>query len=99
MGNMRESSKNNWTSDSTIEEINAGSLQRIADATEVMAQNYLSLQNDRDMYKRWYKNEVEKKEMLQRKISSQKGVITKLKNKIDLIKQLENELKQITWNY
>jgi hypothetical protein len=37
MATLREASKQKWTSKNTIEHINAGSLQRIADATEAMA--------------------------------------------------------------
>jgi len=53
MPNQREHSKQNWASGGSVEEINSGSLQRIADATEIMAQNYVTLQNDL----KWYKGE------------------------------------------
>lgn len=76
---MREQSKQNWTGNSNIEDINAGSLQRIADATEKMAGNFIALQNDRDMYKRWYEETGKEKTKLYRRISALKGVITKLK--------------------
>lgn len=78
---QREASKQNWDCRNTVEDINSGSLQRIADATEKMAGNYIALQNDRDMYKRWYDQAREEKEKLYRKISALKGVITKLKTK------------------
>jgi hypothetical protein len=80
MANFREVSKQNFTSDNTIEHINAGSLQRIADATELMAKNYLQLQSDRDLYKRWYNESSAQKAKLYRQISALRGVITKLKN-------------------
>jgi hypothetical protein len=51
MATQRESSRQNWASQGTIAEINSGSLQRIADATEIMAQNFVTLQKDRDWYK------------------------------------------------
>ena len=38
----------------SLEDIRTGALQRIADATEVMAQNYTRLQNDAERYKRYY---------------------------------------------
>lgn len=34
MNTQRAASKNNWTSDDTVGDINSGSLQRIADALE-----------------------------------------------------------------
>ena len=80
MANQREASKQNWECRNTVEDINSGSLQRIADATELMSQNFIRLQNDRDMYKRWYDKEKEEKERLYRRVSALKGVITKLKN-------------------
>lgn len=76
---MREASKIEWSSNDSISEINAGSLQRIADATEKMASNYTSLQNSLDNYKRWYGDEQKENESLRRRISALKGVITKLK--------------------
>lgn len=63
----------------SIEAINAGSLQRIADATELMARNYQQLQNDLDRYKRWYDEECERRKQLERRVNSLKGVITKLR--------------------
>ncbi len=60
-------------------EINTGSLQRIADATEKMASSYDSLRNDRDMYCRWYKEGREAIAKLERRNAALKGVITKLK--------------------
>jgi hypothetical protein len=40
MSTCRDASKENWTSNGSIEHINAGSLQRIADAMEKVALNY-----------------------------------------------------------
>ena len=85
--NQREASKLNFTSNNTVEEINSGCLQRIADATEKMASNYTSLQNDRDLYKRWYEEERAYKNKLHNRIRSLKGVITK-------IKKTKNKLKR-----
>lgn len=81
MGTMREDSKINWNSNKTIEEINAGSFQRIADAAEKMAGNYIMLQNDNDRIERNLKKEREKNLILRRRISALQGVITKLKKK------------------
>ena len=81
MATLRELSKQEFTNDGTIEAISTGALQRIADATELMAKNYIKLQDDAAMYKRWYNESKEQKEKLYRQISALKGVITKLKNK------------------
>lgn len=80
--NNRDKSRSEWnSSQSTLEAINSGSLQRIADATEKMASNYTQLQNDLDLYKRWYNDESEQNKKLTKQISSLKGIITKLKKK------------------
>jgi len=50
--NMRQSSKQEWDSSSTVEHINVGSLQRIADGVEKMAGSYSSIISERDLYKR-----------------------------------------------
>jgi len=88
----RDASKDNWgVDDSTTgdpervkmgpDQIKAGALQRIADATELMAKNYIEMQRenerlrvDKAMYYRWYQKE-------QNRNRSLRGVITKLKNK------------------
>lgn len=65
----------------TEEDIKTGALQRIADATEVMAKNYIKMQSDLDLYKRLYKEVSESNSRMARRIYSLKGVITKLKKK------------------
>lgn len=82
MPTCREASKQNWTTNNTQateSEINLGSLQRIADATEVMAGNFIALQNDRDLYRRWYNEQRQNTEKLYNRIRSLKGHITRLK--------------------
>lgn len=86
MGNMREASKKHWHSSDTIQEINAGSLQRIADATELMAGNYIKLQKQKDMYEDWCEKRRVETVKLYRRISALQGVITKLKKKQCAIK-------------
>lgn len=86
MASFKEVSKQNWNAKNSTEHINAGSLQRIADATEIMAQNYVSLQNDKELYQQWYNQEREKTHKLYRRISALQGVITKLKKKANGIK-------------
>lgn len=65
----------------TIEQLNCGSLMRIADATEKMASNYTQLQNDRDWYKKKYHEQQDEIKHLNNRISSLKGTITKMKKK------------------
>lgn len=79
MSTLREHSKKDWTGDPTLQGINAGSLQRIADATEVMAQRYNELIADRDRYKRWHAEEKWLRQSMERRLSAAKGQITKLK--------------------
>jgi hypothetical protein len=79
MATQRESSKKDWTSNDTVQDINSGCFQRIADACEKMASNYTRLQQDVESYKRWYKQECEQRQALERKLSAYKGAITKLK--------------------
>jgi len=82
MSTFREASKGNWTSSNSTEHINAGSLQRIADALETVSENYNALIADKKSayesrdYWRTYS------EKLQRRIRGLRGVITKLKSKI-----------------
>lgn len=80
-----EQSKTEWQSslggNPTKYDLQTGSLQRIALATEQMAKNYVQLQLDHDMYKRWYQEEKQKCKELYKSISSLKGHIKRLKNK------------------
>ncbi len=68
----------------TIQEINTGSLQRIADASEKMAANWITLTTERDRYKQWYENERDGRQRetarLLNVIRALRGVITRLKN-------------------
>lgn len=65
----------------TFDEVNCGSLQRIADAAAAMARNYLQLQADMDFYKQQYDIAQEKIAKRNRTISALRGQITKLKAK------------------
>ena len=66
-----------------LETINCGSLQRIADATELMARSHADLIAERDKYLKWYEREMANKLRAQRYISSLRGVITKLRKKLN----------------
>jgi hypothetical protein len=65
----------------TLEQINTGSLQRIADATEAMAQNFVKLQNDYEYMRKSRDNYREDYRTAQRQITALKGHITRLKKK------------------
>lgn len=84
--NQREASKKNWGlfskgESATIEEINAGSLQRIADATEILTSKHVQMSKDLDWYKKKYDEHGEEIKALRKLNSSYKGVITRMKNK------------------
>ena len=76
---MREASRKQWTSNSSVEHINCGSLQRIADALEKVAINYDLLltskkwaEESRDRYRKDLESE-------RRRTAALRGVIAKMK--------------------
>lgn len=78
---MRESSKGNWASSNSVEHINCGSLQRIADATEVMAKRHLELIAEVERLKRdveWRRREMQ---LMGRRIAGLRGRVTAMKRK------------------
>jgi hypothetical protein len=81
--NFKAQSRGDWEPKEglsiTAEQIGVGALQRIADATEVMAQNYVTLQNDRDRHKRNWEYQKAESERMARRIAALQGVITKMK--------------------
>jgi len=79
--NQREASKQEWTAQPNREDINSGSLQRIADATEKMAASYDSMRAERDRYKTWYDDRGRAIAYLDKRIAALRGVITKMKKK------------------
>ena len=64
-----------------LDEINTGSLMRIADAAEMMAQNYVTLQNNYEYMRKSRDEHIQEVERMSRRISALQGVITKLKRK------------------
>ena len=77
---LRDLSKRTWTSrDNSLESINAGSLQRIADATERMTQRHTELIRERDDYERRYKAAIAREQQLERQLAASRGQITKLR--------------------
>lgn len=86
MKTLRDQSRGNWHNQNgqigcPNDDIKTGALQRIADAIELMAKNYLELIEECDMYKRSYDNASKERAELYRRISALQGVITKLKKK------------------
>lgn len=80
--NMKEASRGSWSASNppTLENINVGSLQRIADATETIAQNYGKLIRERDQAIKERDYERQETKFLEHRIRSLRGVITRLKN-------------------
>lgn len=70
--------------EASLEQIKLGALQRIADATEAMAKNFLQLQADLD-YCRKYICQLEKaNKSLKNSIKAEKSAKTRYKNKLNL---------------
>ena len=59
--------------------VQLGCLQRIADATELMARRYQDLIDERDRYKRWYEDEQAKNASLRRSNAALRGIVNKMK--------------------
>lgn len=83
IGDTREFSRREWSTANTLDSVNAGSLQRIADATENMAAGWIALTADRDRYKSSYEDERDHYRAYRKKADAQiralKGVIAKMK--------------------
>jgi uncharacterized protein YukE len=81
--NHREASRQEWITSKdgpTRQEIDTGSLQRIADATEKMAENWDRLVQQRDTYKRMADEERECARRLDRRVNALRGVVTRMRN-------------------
>lgn len=82
MSTLRELSKSEYSASArSIEEINCGSLQRIADACDVMARNYRQMQSDLDYWKKRVAERDRELAKLRLSHSALKGVVARLKNK------------------
>ena len=79
----KEQSRRKWwcEPDPNENQLKLGCLQRIADATELMAQNYQSLIGERDSYKRKYEAERDRRLNQDKCNAALRGVITKMKKK------------------
>lgn len=82
--NLRDASKGAYGligTSPTQEEVNCGSLQRIADACALMAQNWVALNQDLERYRRWYEESRGRITQRDKTITALRGVITRLKNR------------------
>lgn len=84
--NWKQASKVDWSTTFPdgktfpgIERVNAGSLMRIADATEVIANNYGDLIAERNRYERWYNEQRDKVKRLEKSNAALRGVISRMK--------------------
>jgi hypothetical protein len=82
MATIKEASQKTWTSNDSTEHINAGSLQRIADAVEAMATDHVQLLRNVDFYKRGYEERGAEVLRLHHAIAGHKAAYTKLKRKL-----------------
>lgn len=95
--NFKDWSRENWVLaegnvDPSNEQLILGCLQRIADASEVTAKNHQNLMNERDRYEKWYREERERKEALERSMRTLKGNYTRLKNKLETLQEKEKQV-------
>jgi len=65
---FRDVSRRTWTAEATVEHINAGSLQRIADAVEKTAVEIVGLMRDRDRWRQLAESAEEERERLNRTV-------------------------------
>ena len=89
--NYKQASRANWVGEGSnvdkcsefpgIDYVNMASLQRIADATELMAKRHQELLADVDWHMKRGDRWKDNAEKYQRQIKALKGVITKLKKK------------------
>lgn len=80
----RDESRKNWITTEpkpNLEQIKVGCLQRIADATEAMAQSHRLLVEERDRFERWYREERRRAERLERSNRALRARNTRYKRK------------------
>lgn len=79
MDDFRESSKKRWNSGSSVEHINAGSLQRIADAMELSCKDREKLERDYAYMRKARDLAQARADRLTRSNSALRGVIKRMK--------------------
>ncbi len=83
MSTNREVSRKEWLASevASIEQINSGSLQRIADGVELVSKNYQALINERDYWRRRTVDGEEGIARLRRSYSALKANFTRRKSR------------------
>lgn len=83
---LRQRSKADYSpnGENSYELINAGSLQRIADATELMASKYIQMEKDLKWYKEMYAKHSDKISHFEKSNAALKGHITRLKKRLKI---------------
>lgn len=81
MSTQRDDSRQNWRGSGSVESINSGSLQRIADALEKMSRNYDQLISDRNHFRNQASRLRGELDAERRRSAALRGVITRMKNK------------------
>ena len=76
------SAGNESGSDIPDNQLQIGCLQRIADATELMARNWSQLKDERDRYERWYTEQKSRSDLSERRRAALRGVITRLQRRM-----------------
>lgn len=86
MATLKELSRRNYTpkagEQATLEQLNFGCLQRVAESVEIMTKDRVKLENDLKFYKENYRLIVEENNRLLKSISGYKAWHTRLSNKI-----------------
>ena len=92
---FRKESRRDWSTSGgaapTLEWLQFGAIQRIADATELMARRHQELVDERDRYKRWYDTEHSEARRLARSNNALRGQITKLKKALAAARENNDE--------
>lgn len=83
MADSRSQSRDSCNADFTVPGINMGSFQRIADACELMAQNYKTLLADRDRYRSWYREAKAAEQRIARSNAAFRGVATRRRDQLN----------------
>jgi hypothetical protein len=87
MSTLREQSRNPFNDENvTHDNVRTGSLQRIADACEIMAKDRQDLINQLDYYKTLAKDRAERMDQKNKEISTLKGLVTRYKNQVNKLK-------------
>src|SRR6185369_3853054 len=81
MVNIKQHSRGEWATESpSLDHIKIGSLQRIADATELMARNYVDMQISLDYWKQRAISAEQEIERLKHSRAGYMAALTKLRN-------------------